>query len=186
MKRLYEPIYHLVRIFKLPISWVFGSHPELSELVESGRITPGRAIDLGCGVGNEAIYLAKNGFEVTGIDSSPTAIQLARDKAQEAGVEVVFIVDDLTELRYVDGTFDLLVDYGALNDLTQKDRDSYMSNVLPLSNPDSCYLLMCFEKKLPSDEIVARFGESFNIETIGRKSEDILPRNIVFYLMTKK
>jgi methylase of polypeptide subunit release factors len=55
-------------------SWIFG--PLLSELVElvaSGCSAPGRAIDLGCGVGAEAIYLAKNGFDATGVDFSPTA-----------------------------------------------------------------------------------------------------------------
>ena len=186
MRQLYEPLYRIIQIFKVPIRWVFGLHPELAELVESGRIAPGRAIDLGCGVGNEAIYLAKKGFNVTGIDFSPTAIKLARDKAQEAGVEVTFIKDDLTNLLNVSGTFDLLLDYGALNDLTQEERDLYMRNVVPLTHPGSCFLLMCFEKKLTSDEIVLRFGESFNIKTINKKSEDVLPRNIVFYLMNRK
>jgi cyclopropane fatty-acyl-phospholipid synthase-like methyltransferase len=186
MRRLYEPLYRIIRIFRVPIEWVFGSHPELAELVESGRIAPGRAIDLGCGVGNEAIYLASNGFDVTGVDFSSTAIRIARDKADAASVEVTFIEDDLTNLRHIGGTFDLVVDYGALNDLTQQERDLYMSNVLPLTRPGSRFLLMCFEKKLPSDEVEQRFGETFNIEIIAKKSEDVLPRYIVFYLMTRK
>ncbi len=188
MRRLYELLYRIIQIFKVPISWggVGGSHPELVDLVESGRIAPGRAIDFGCGVGNESIYLANNGFDVTGVDFSPTAIRLARDKAQAADVEVTFIEDELTNLRHVSGTFDLVVDFGALNDLTQEERDPYVSNMLPLTHQGSQYLLMCFEKKIPSGEVERRFGERFNIEIIAKKSEDVFPRYIVFYLMTRK
>ncbi len=185
MGRLYEPLYRIIRIFRVPIKWVFGSHPELAKLVESGRISPGRAIDLGCGVGNEVIYLAKNGFDATGVDFSATAIKMARDKAHSAGVEATFIRDDLTNLRHVTGTFDLVIDYGALNDLTQNERDQYMNSVLPLTHSGSRYLLMCFEKKLTADEIERRFGEKFNIEALGTKLEDVLPRNIAFFLMTR-
>ena len=69
----------------------------------SGCIAPGRAIDLGCGVGAEAIYLAKNGFDATGVDFSPTANKQARAKSQTAGVEVRFVVDDLANLLQVSG-----------------------------------------------------------------------------------
>ena len=186
MRRLFELIYRLVRIFKVPISWFFGSHPELAELVESGRIPPGRAIDLGCGVGNEAIYLAKSGFDVTGIDFSTTAIRLARDKAQAAGVKVAFFEDDLTNLRHVSGTFDLLADYGALHALKQEERDLYMSNVLPLTHPGSRYLLRCFESKLSWDEVERRFGDLFTIETLTTETEIIIGRTITVYLMTRK
>lgn len=175
-----------MQIFKVPKSWVFSSYPELAELVESGRIAPGRAIDLGCGVGSEAIYLARNGFDVTGVDFSPTAIKLARDKAHDAGVEVAFFEDDLTNLRHVDGTFDLVVDIGGLHSLTQEERDLYINNMLPLTHSSSRYLLMGFEKWLPSDEVERRFGENFNIEVLGRKSVDAIPRNPVFYLMNRK
>jgi cyclopropane fatty-acyl-phospholipid synthase-like methyltransferase len=186
MTRSYELICRLVQVFNVPISWVFGSHGELVELVESGRIPPGRAIDLGCGTGRDAIFLSKHGFDVTGVDISPTAIKLARDNAQAAGVEVTFIEDDLTNLRHVSGSFDLLVDFGALNDLAQKERDSYVHNVLPLTHPGSRYLLLCFEKKLTSDEVERRFGEYFSIETIARNSESVFSRGIAVHLMTRR
>jgi SAM-dependent methyltransferase len=185
MRRLYEPLYRIIRIFKVPIKWVFGSHAELAELVETGQIAPGRAIDLGCGVGNEVIYLAKNGFDATGVDFSPTAIRMAQEKADSAGVKAAFIRDDLTNLRHVTGTYDLILDYGALNDLTQEERDRYMNSVLPLAHSGSQFLLMCFEKKLTAEEIERRFGGEFTIEVLGTKLEDVLPRNITFYLMTR-
>ncbi len=169
-------------------SWIFGPLlPELVELVESGRIAPGRAIDLGCGVGAEAIYLAKNGFDVTGVDFSPTAIKQARSKSQAAGVEVRFVVDDLTNLLQVSGEYDLLLDVGALSDMNQEEaRDSYMQSILPLTQQGSQYLLMCFENVLGLDEVERRFAEYFSIETLARKTEVVISRKIVVYLMTRK
>ncbi|MBI2830315.1 MAG: class I SAM-dependent methyltransferase, partial [Chloroflexi bacterium] len=81
MKLFYEIIY---RYFRAP--WDVGAREELVSLVEGGRIKPCRAIDLGCGTGANAIYLAQHGFDVTGIDFSEAAIEKARARAEEAGV----------------------------------------------------------------------------------------------------
>ena len=186
MKRLYEPLYRLIRILRLPVSWVFGSKPDLEELVESGRIQPGRAIDLGCGAGLEAIYLSKNGFDVTGVDFSPTAIKMARKRAEAEGARVSFVQDDLTVLQHVSGTFDFLVDYGALNDLDQPDRDSYVRNVLPLTHLGSQFLLMCFENNVPQGEVESRFANEFAIELLSKESENLFGRTITIYLMTRR
>jgi len=81
-KWVYECLY---RFPFVPIDWIFGSSSEIENLVDlaiDGRIAPGRAITLGCGVGRETIYLAKKGFDVIGVDFSQTAIKRARRKAQ--------------------------------------------------------------------------------------------------------
>lgn len=185
MRWLYEFIY---RFPFVPIEWIFGSHPspELEQLVETGSIVPGRAIELGCGVGLDAIYLAKKGFDVTGIDFSVTAIKRARANAQMAGVAVNFVEDDLTNLRQVSGTFDFILDSGAMNDLRGQDRDLYMQNVLPLTQTGTQYLLMCFENALPTSEIEQRFGEHFGIETVSKKIEGLFGREIAFHYMTRR
>lgn len=67
----------------------------LVEMAGSKKVRPCRTIDLGCGAGNYAIYLAGNGFEVTGVDSSPTAVAIAREHARKKGVRCSFIVADL-------------------------------------------------------------------------------------------
>lgn len=65
-----------------PLPWDTGvPDPMLIDLVESHAIAPGRALDIGCGTGTNAIYLAQRGFEVVGIDISPLAIERARAKA---------------------------------------------------------------------------------------------------------
>lgn len=185
LSRFYDWLYKIIRLFRVPIHWVFGTHPELKDLVESGRIPPGRAIDLGCGTGREAIYLATHGFDVTGVDISPTAIRMAEKAADDQGIAVRFIVDDLTEMSRIEGPFDLIVDYGALNDLNPEQRDAYIDNVLPLAADDSQLLLMCFDSKLPLDEIEERFGQTFEINPLGSRAETGTRRRFAFYLMAK-
>lgn len=185
LSRWYDWLYRIVKWLRVPIPWVFGNHPELAELVESGRIRPGKAVDVGCGTGREVIYLAQNGFDATGVDISPTAIGMARKAAEAAGVDAEFIVDDLTNLSSVTGPFDLIVDYGALNDLNSAQRDAYMEQVLPLGTAGSQFLLMCFDSKLSSEEIRDRFGEHYEIEQISSKGETGTRRTFSFYLMER-
>lgn len=186
LTRLYDWLYRIVKLFRVPIGWVFGTHPELAQLVESGRIEPGLALDLGCGVGREVIYLAQKGFEATGVDISPTAIGMARESAASQGVSARFVVDDLTRLSKLEAPFDLLVDYGALNDLDGDQREGYMRHVLPLAGPDSKFVLMCFEKKLPRSEVEDRFGSHYSIELISSKGEAGFGRTLTTYLMEKE
>lgn len=194
MKLFYELGY---RYFRMP--WETGPREELVGLVGSGRIAPGRAIDLGCGTGSNAIFLAQHGFEVTGVDFAASAIKKAKRRAKAAGVRVQFVVDDLTNLRKVKGIFDFLVDYGALDDLSRTDRDLYVCNMLPLTRAGSRYLLWCFEwpvrwweRLIPffpfePGETEQRFGEYFQIERIAGKTDlSGWPRGFAAYLMTRK
>lgn len=186
LSRLYDWLYRIVKWFRVPIHWVFGAQTELAEMVDSGRIRPGRAIDLGCGVGREAIFLAQRGFVVTGVDISPTAIGMAAKAAAGAGVDVDFVVDDLTALTTVSGTFDLIVDVGAFNDLNAEQRDAYVRNVLPLGTENSLFFLMCFEQKVPRSETRERFGESYDIELVSTRGETGTRRSLSFYLMKRR
>ena len=184
-KWIYEVLYGIPFV---PIAWIFGSPHETkayTELLENSHIPPGRAIDLGCGEGSNAIYLSKLGFHVTGVDFSPIALNRAHANAQAEGVEVTFLEDDLTNLRHVSGNYDLLVDFGALNDLKSEDRDLYMKNVLPLASPNSHFILMCFTKSLPPDEVENLFGEHFQIKNHSMRSERVTSRTIDFYSMNR-
>ncbi len=77
MKWFYELVYSR---FRAP--WDIGPRRELVEVVESGRIKPCKAIDLGCGTASNAIFLAQHGFDVTGTDYSPAAISSVKNAAQ--------------------------------------------------------------------------------------------------------
>ena len=69
------------------IPWNITEPPKtLVDLVGTGKVRPGRALDLGCGAGNYAIYLAGQGFDVTGVDLSPAAIKMAEENRRKKGV----------------------------------------------------------------------------------------------------
>lgn len=185
--------------------WVGEPRHELVRLVADGTLQPGHAIDLGCGVGDNAIFLAQHGFTVTGVDYAPAAIHCARAKARDAGVAVTFLVDDITTLRKIQGPFDLLVDYGTLDDLNDPDRDAYTRQVTALAPPGARFLLWCFEWKLRPWERVAmmilpfgglalapgevstRFGQHFEVQrSAGETDLNGWPRGWAAYLMTRR
>jgi SAM-dependent methyltransferase len=144
-----EDVYQKVSTSEIP--WNVIDPPEvLVSLVESGRIRPCRCIDLGCGTGNHCIYLAKNGFDVTGIDISPSAIGIAKANAREKGGRCHFIVADV--LRYdpqIHGTFDFAFDWEVLHHVFPQKRKRYVESVFSLLNPKGIYLSVCFSEKDP-------------------------------------
>lgn len=74
---------------------------------------PGRALDLGCGAGGNAIGLAERGWSVTGVDGADTAIASARISASAVGLDVKFELDDITTWE-PDGEYELVVSSYAL------------------------------------------------------------------------
>ena len=133
------------------IPWNIETPPDaLVELVRSGKVKPCRTIDLGCGAGNYALYLAGLGFDVTGVDSSPTAIRIAREKAEKLGVRCSFLVADLLgDLHEVEGTFDFGYDWELLHHIMPGDRKTYAKSVASLLNPGATYLSVCFSEDDP-------------------------------------
>lgn len=86
--------------------------PELRRRLAEFRVAPCRAGELGCGTGSNAVWLAEQGFDVTGIDISPTAIERARERAKAARVSVRFVQADATALPDLGPPFDFFFDRG--------------------------------------------------------------------------
>src|SRR5690349_7943000 len=79
--------------------WETGRHSsELQRVLTENRIAPSRAVELGCGSGINAVWLAQQGFDVTGIDISQTAIERAQRRASASGVSVRLMQADLLDL----------------------------------------------------------------------------------------
>jgi SAM-dependent methyltransferase len=144
-----EDIYQNIPPDRIP--WNIGEPPDaLVRLVESGQLLPCRTIDFGCGAGNYAVWLARQGFEVTGIDISPSAIELARKNAQNQGVACTFIVADvLGDLSKIKGPFDFAFDWELLHHIYPEDRPRYVANVSRLLRPGGKYLSVCFHEDDP-------------------------------------
>jgi len=125
------------------------SPPELLDFIE--KQPAGRALDLGCGTGTNAITLAKHGWQVLGIDFIAKPIRNARKKAKLAGVEAKFRVEDVTKLKGVHGPFDLVLDIGCFHSLRPSGMAAYQANLGRLLAPGGTYLLYVFFKPADSD-----------------------------------
>lgn len=155
--------YDLMYRFGAP--WEGADRVELRALVQDGTCSPEtlrstqgaatRAIDLGCGAGGVACELAESGFRVTGVDLSETALRKARALAVRKGLgpdRVTFVMADLTgdAIEGVPGPFDLLVDYGTLDDLDAPGRRRMASLVTGLARAGARFFLFAFSGK-PED-----------------------------------
>ena len=84
-------------------------------VAEVARLTPGRALDVGCGEGADAIWLARRGWTVTAIDVSEVAVTRARQAAELAGAAVEWVCGDALQTPFPAGSFDLVsMQYPAL------------------------------------------------------------------------
>ncbi|NVM55014.1 MAG: class I SAM-dependent methyltransferase [Candidatus Helarchaeota archaeon] len=143
-------IYKKVPLEKIP--WIYETPPAaLVELVKNGIVKPCKAIDLGCGAGNYTIYFASLGFNIIGIDISPSAIEAAKENANKKKVKCNFLVSDvLGDLEDLRQTFDFAYDWELLHHIFPEKRKKYVENVHSILNPRGKYLSVCFSKMDPS------------------------------------
>jgi SAM-dependent methyltransferase len=125
-------------------------HPlptSLRDLVEGDNARPtGTALDIGCGTGDNSIYLAKHGWRVTGVDFVGKAVDKARAKASANKLDIKFAQADATRLSSegVGTNFDLIVDNGCLHGMSSEDRDAYVREVTAVAAPSARLLLVEF------------------------------------------
>ena len=95
---------------------VWSGEPNHALTLEAEHLAPGRALDVGCGEGGDAVWLAGRGWQVTGLDPSAVALDRARHASEAAGVEVSWVLGSLEEASEVDlpdGGFDLVIAFYA-------------------------------------------------------------------------
>lgn len=130
------------------------SPPELLEFLQNHL--PGRALDLGCGTGTNAITLAKHGWSVTGVDFMPSAIRQARKKTGQAGLQINYLVGDVTRLTNPLGLFELILDIGCFHNLTTQAKQVYRSNLSHWLALNGAFLLYGFLNTNPNADLGIR------------------------------
>ncbi|MGH3559334.1 MAG: class I SAM-dependent methyltransferase [Mycobacterium sp.] len=115
----------------------------------SQGLVHGDVLDIGCGLGDNAVYLAQQGFNVTGLDISPTALITAERRAKDAGVNVKFAVADSTKLDGYTDAFDTVIDSGMFHCLDEDGKHTYASAVHRATRDGATLLLACFSDANP-------------------------------------
>jgi cyclopropane fatty-acyl-phospholipid synthase-like methyltransferase len=159
-------------------------HPlakSLKDLVEGENAVPaGTALDVGCGTGDNSIYLAKHGWQVTGVDFVAKAVDKARAKAAANTVAISFAQADVTRLSSegIGSDFNLIVDSGCLHGMSAEDRDAYVREVTAMAAPDARLLLVEFVTGgsygvpgIDPEEVERRFAPGWTLLSSGDEQE---------------
>jgi 2-polyprenyl-3-methyl-5-hydroxy-6-metoxy-1,4-benzoquinol methylase len=142
--------------------------PEVMDVI--ANTPPGKALDLGCGTGTNAITLARHGWQVTGVDFAPKAIRTARRKAAAAGLEISFHAADVTNLGMLTGPYDYVLDIGCLFVLGEAERVRYARELARLARPQAWYMLYAWLPRpwqggiwgISAEEVESLLGEEFS------------------------
>jgi cyclopropane fatty-acyl-phospholipid synthase-like methyltransferase len=156
-----------------PAPWDI-SKPQPRFVAIADRVT-GPLLDAGCGTGENALFFASRGLRVTGIDFVEEAIRRARAKAARRGLEVEFLVKDVTALDDWGERFANAIDCGLFHILSDVDRRCYVQGLAQLLEPGGRLFLLTFSDEEPGTEGPRRvtqhelhetFGDGWKIESI--------------------
>jgi SAM-dependent methyltransferase len=153
--------------------WERDEVPEQVREMAAEFAQPGRALDLGCGSGRDAVHLAQRGWAVTGVDAVPRALEAARERAATAGVKVEWAEGDVTRLDELalHGGFDLVLDRGCFHGLPDDAREACARGVNALASPGATLLMFAFSpgfhgpapRGIGAEEIQQRFGPAWEL-----------------------
>jgi cyclopropane fatty-acyl-phospholipid synthase-like methyltransferase len=155
--------------------WDIGrAQKEIIHLEESGKIL-GDVLDVGCGKGDNALYLASRGHMVWGVDAVPAAIDIAQKKAEERGIQVTFRVMDTQHLGEIGRTFDTVIDSGLFHTLSDKERPGFVKTLSEVLKPKGRYFMLAFSelepggygpRRITKREIQVTFAKGWRIDEI--------------------
>ena len=113
----------------------------LIQIVTTTPIEPCKALDIGCGTGDNAIWLSQQNFHVVGIDTSEIAIERAKEKSLKANVKCTFIVIDILTSHVEGAPFGFAFDRGCFHSLdSDKERKGFAQNVSDHLEKDGLWL----------------------------------------------
>ena len=168
--------------------WERRNVPELWRPLFEGPLAmePGRALDIGCGSGRDAVHLAGRGWEVTAVEFVDKALAKAKQRAAEAGVEVHWVSGDVGELgRFgLEPGYTLLYDFGCIQGLSDSARRGAATGLMELAAPGARLLLFAFKagrrallpRGMDKEHLIALMGDGWDLEAVeSAVTEDMPP-----------
>jgi len=167
-KESWDQVYRIHKLDEIP--W-HSSQPDrnLVKLIQEKKIKKGSVLDLCSGDGTNSIYLASKGFKVVGVDISPKAVEIAKERCKKRNVMCDYSAGDILKIKS-DQKFDFIFDRGCFHHISNKNKPEYVRLVNRLLKKKSKFFLLCFsdrnppfEKNLSKKDIIDYFSEYFNI-----------------------
>lgn len=162
--------------------WDIG-RPQAAFVAAVERIGP-RVLDVGCGTGDLANWLAAQGRTVTGVDFLASPLEQAREKAAAAGVRPTFLQMDALAVGEIPERFDAVTDCGLFHTFDAAGRSAYVSALRKLLEPGARGFLLCFSTAEPGDhgprriseaELRQAFADGWEIESIEPARFEVVP-----------
>lgn len=155
--------------------WDIGApQSAFTELEQNGEIE-GSVLDIGCGTGENSLYLVTKGYQVTGIDSSPTSIAKALLKSSERNLKVKFLIFDSLLLEHLGTVFDTIIDSGVFHLYSDEKRILYIQSLGRVLRPCGYLHMLCFAegdygsygpRRVTKGEINFFFNEGWEVKAI--------------------
>ncbi|MFE4462870.1 class I SAM-dependent methyltransferase [Nocardia tengchongensis] len=156
--------------------------PAFTALAEHGELH-GRVLDLGCGTGEHALLAASLGLDATGIDLSAQALELARAKAADRGLEARFVRHSALDLATLGETFDTVLDCGLFHLFDGAERTALVTGLATIVRPGGRYFLLGFSDRQPGtwgphrlsrSDIESAFTDGWRLDSLEPATLDIL------------
>ena len=145
-RRLFEQMY------QAQAPWDTGRpQPAVIQLAEAGQAR-GSVLDVGCGTGENLLYLAARGHEAWGLDFVPVAIERAKAKAAQRGIGAHFLVGNALELNKLGRTFDTVIDCGLFHTFTDAERTVFVAGLAEVVQSGGLLHVLCFSDEEPGTE----------------------------------
>ena len=150
-KEVFEEFYRNITS-REQLAWHHSEPNQQLKAATEARGETGSALDLGCGSGNDSVWMAKNGWSVTGVDFMPQALQFTREFAEENGVTVNTFQADVLEWE-TDEKFDLVLDSGLMHNMDRAKILRYKDRLLEWLKPDGDFVLAHWESRTDLDRL---------------------------------